>query len=55
MKRIHIYLPEEYLDYLRKINVIPISEHIRKAIEEYINKLQNSKVSESSSKGGNNG
>lgn len=54
MYRIDMWLPEEDKNFLKTVNEITISEHIRRAVKEYIQKLKNINVSTSMSeeKGG---
>ena len=52
MKRIHIFLEKTQLDFIKKLPG-KSSEHIRRALDEYIYRLQGTDVSASrSSKGG---
>jgi GMP synthase PP-ATPase subunit len=50
MDRINLYISEKQLTYLKKLSDISLSEHIRKAIGEYIERLESNKVSSSPSK-----
>ena len=55
MVRKHFYIEEKDLDFLDTLPETS-SEHIRRAIYEYIQKIKNQNVSESlSKKGGENG
>lgn len=54
MKRRNFYLKEEQNDFLKNIDELTVSEHIRRAIDEYIKELQQLKVSISKSHGKSN-
>jgi len=51
MKRIDLYINEVNLSFLSTLSGT-VSEHIRRAIDEYIEKVKNFKVSSSLSKEG---
>ena len=52
MIRKNFYLTREQNDFLKKTNQLSVSEHIRRAIDEYILKIRTSDVSMSLSPGG---
>jgi len=45
MLRTNVYLTEEQRDFLRDFNKLKLAEHIRRAIDDYINKLRSNKAS----------
>ena len=47
MKRINIYLSESQIDFLKDLNELSISEHVRRSLDLYINKLKPDKSSAS--------
>lgn len=49
MKRRNFYLSEEQIEFLKKLDDLTISEHIRRAIDQYIQELQPKNVSSSAS------
>ena len=49
MIRKNFYLTREQNDFLKKTNQLSVSEHIRRAIDEYILKIRTSDVSMSKS------
>ncbi len=50
MLRRNIYVSQEQTDFLKTLTNINVSEHIRRAIDEYIQKLKTTNVSASASK-----
>jgi len=50
MDRINIYITTNQLVYLKCLEDKTVSEHIRKAIDDYIEKIEKQKVSNSPSK-----
>lgn len=40
MQRLDFYIPEDKLTFLKKNSSISVSEHIRRAIDEYIKKFE---------------
>jgi hypothetical protein len=50
MDRINFYITSEHLRYLKQLNDGSVSEHIRKAISEYIERKEKLKVTSSPSK-----
>ena len=50
MQRVNIYLKESHLQFLKELNELSASEHIRRALDQYIDKLQPVKASASLSK-----
>lgn len=51
MKRVNIYLKKSQAKFLNEFNGLSISEHVRRAIDQYISKLQPVKASGSQSEG----
>lgn len=49
MKRIHVFLEELQIEFLKKLPG-KTSEHIRRSLDEYIRKLEGTNVSASASK-----
>jgi hypothetical protein len=49
MLRTNVYLTEEQVSYLTSLKTLRVSEHIRRAIDGYIQQLKSIKVSSSSS------
>lgn len=52
MRRTNIYITDEQVVFLSELQGT-IAEHIRRAIDEYIQKIKSQTISASSSKGGN--
>ena len=50
MERINLYITNAQLTYLRLLSDMSVSEHIRRAINEYIEKMDSQKVTYSPSK-----
>lgn len=46
-----LYFTESSIKFLETLNKITFSEHIRRAVDEYIKRIQNEAVSASQSKG----
>jgi len=56
MVRKNFYLTKEQNDFLRKKKTLTVSEHIRRAIDEYIDRMKPTVASTSpSAEGGHNG
>lgn len=53
MRPFHIRLEEEQMLFLEEQS-LPVSEIIRRAIDEYLKRLQSQQISASASKGGQN-
>ncbi len=51
MRRINAFLEDSWVDYLKKLPGT-LSEHFRRAVNEYITRIEEKKVSSSQSKGG---
>jgi len=43
MKRINIYITKKQYKLLKELNELSLSEHIRRAIDEYLSKLKEKK------------
>lgn len=50
MERINVYITNAQLTYLRLLSDTTVSEHIRRAINEYIEKMDSQRVTYSPSK-----
>ena len=50
MERINLYITNAQLTYLRLLSDMTVSEHIRRAINEYIEKMDSQRVTYSPSK-----
>lgn len=48
MKRFNIYIKESQSEFLKNINELSLSEHIRRAIDQYINNINKLKDGSSS-------
>lgn len=50
MIRLNLFVPQEYIKFLKEYNKITVSEHTRRAMDEYIQKLRGLNVSASASR-----
>jgi len=50
MKRINLYIGEDQVSFIKNLGGLSLSEHIRRAIDAYIDELKGNKVSASQSK-----
>lgn len=51
MLRKNFYVTKDQLEFLKKHDLLTVSEHIRRAIDNYIDKLKNQNATTSPSKG----
>ena len=52
MVKKHLYLDEEQVLYLELLDSLSLSEHVRRAIDDYIDRIKATNVSASASKRG---
>ena len=50
MTRVNLYLKKTQIKFLKNFNGLSVSEHVRRALDQYIDKLKSDKVSASRSK-----